>query len=282
MNGWEFVVVGDKKTPHDAYKGLNCTYLTPDDQERLDKDLSDLIGWNCIQRRNMGFLYAWRKGAEIVATIDDDNIPMEGWGREILLGKTEANVYDCPDEVFDPVSVTNHGELWHRGFPIELVEGRMQSLPAWDCALCDIQANFWNGDADIDAICRKMHPRDCRFADSCFPIASTTISPFNSQNTILGRHVLPDYFVLPHVARCDDIWASYIAQAHGHRVVYGKATVVQDRHEHDVINDMQGELLMYRHTHGLVKALKNDPEAWRGFVPERTAQAFDRYRELMK
>ena len=41
----------------------------------FNKKLSQLIGFNCIERRNFGFLLAKKLGAEIIATIDDDNIP---------------------------------------------------------------------------------------------------------------------------------------------------------------------------------------------------------------
>ena len=32
MEGWELVVVGDTKTPHESYRKINCTYLHPEDQ----------------------------------------------------------------------------------------------------------------------------------------------------------------------------------------------------------------------------------------------------------
>ena len=50
---WKMIVVGDKKTEHNLYKNIkNIIYLTPEDQINIDKNLSKLIGWNCIQRRN--------------------------------------------------------------------------------------------------------------------------------------------------------------------------------------------------------------------------------------
>jgi hypothetical protein len=49
----------------------------------------------------------------------------------------------------------------------------------------DIQANFWNGDPDIDAVCRMIFRPECNFKKSKFPFFSKKISPFNSQNTLL-------------------------------------------------------------------------------------------------
>ena len=118
MKNWNLIVVGDLKTPKN-YKLKNGIYLSPKKQEKIDKKLSDLIGWNCIQRRNFGILYAWKNGADIVATVDDDNIPYKHWGNNLLLNKkVNVNYYKTNSLAFDPVSATNYKNLWHRGFPI--------------------------------------------------------------------------------------------------------------------------------------------------------------------
>ena len=86
LNEWHLIVVGDKKTPID-YSLQNGLYISPKDQEEYFKDLSDCIGWNCIQRRNFGLLKAYELGAEIIATIDDDNIPLKEWGKKIYINQ---------------------------------------------------------------------------------------------------------------------------------------------------------------------------------------------------
>ena len=124
-----FVIVGDTKTPHESYIKLendHVIYLPPSKQEELYKELSDTIGWKSIQRRNIGFVYAYDQGADIVATVDDDNIPYSNWGDDIVVGKEiEIDVYSHKiSNVFDPISPTNHNDLWHRGYPIELVPNK--------------------------------------------------------------------------------------------------------------------------------------------------------------
>ena len=59
---WNLIVVGDKKTPSQDYKNIDCIYITPKMQEKINKELSDMIGWNSIQRRNFGFIYAYKEG----------------------------------------------------------------------------------------------------------------------------------------------------------------------------------------------------------------------------
>ena len=127
---WQMVVVGDLKTPHGKYAELrseypNLQYLHPSTQEDLYKELSDAIGWNKIMRRNIGYLYAYQQGADIIASVDDDNIPYDNWGKDITVGKEV--IVDCwksENGVFDPLSVTNAEYLWHRGYPSELISTR--------------------------------------------------------------------------------------------------------------------------------------------------------------
>ena len=76
MPDWHVIVAGDLRTPHDLYENLdNVTYLSPDNQLENYPVLSELIGWKCIQRRNFAILEAYKLGADIIAIIDDDNIP---------------------------------------------------------------------------------------------------------------------------------------------------------------------------------------------------------------
>ena len=127
MSGWKLVVVGDKKTPKN-YKLKNGIYLSPKKQSLMDEKLSDLIGWNCIQRRNFGILYAWKNGADIVAVVDDDNIPYKNWGKNLLINRRiEVDYYKTNALAFDPISITNHKHLWHRGFPIQILKSRNTS-----------------------------------------------------------------------------------------------------------------------------------------------------------
>ena len=85
MKDWELVVIGDKKTP--PYKLERGIYVGPEEQEKYDPALSEAIGWNCIQRRNLGLLWAHDMGADIVAVVDDDNIPYPGSGEALTLGR---------------------------------------------------------------------------------------------------------------------------------------------------------------------------------------------------
>tara|TARA_B100001057_G_scaffold494053_1_gene589816 strand:- start:239 stop:1162 length:924 start_codon:yes stop_codon:yes gene_type:complete len=282
MKDWNLVIVGDKKTPKN-YKLKNGIYLSPKKQEKIDKKLSDLIGWNCIQRRNFGILYAWKKGADIVAVVDDDNIPFKNWGKNLLINnKIKTNFYKTKALAFDPISATNHKNLWHRGFPIQILDQRKNIKKQKKIIKPDIQADFWNGDPDIDAICRMEHHPNCKFKDKYFPLASNKVSPFNSQNTFISKKVLPHYFLFPHIGRMDDIWASFYVISKGFKVVYNKASVFQKRNQHDLTKDMLKEFIGYENNLRLIKDLKINVNNINSYIPKRSRLAFLRYQTHFK
>lgn len=282
LKDWNLVVVGDKKTPK-KYDLTNGFYMTCEMQDSYNKKLSETIGWNCIQRRNFGFLWALENGADIIAIVDDDNIPYEKWGKNLLIGRDiEVNFYETSHLSFDPVGATNYPQLWHRGFPLQLLSKRDYSKKQKKIISPDIQADFWDGDPDIDAICRLEHAPECTFDSSFFPLASNKISPFNSQNTLVTRDVLKNYFLLPQIGRMDDIWASFYVQALGYSVVYGEATVKQERNKHDLIKDMKAEFLGYEYNLDIIQTVNQNPDNLSKYVPKRSWEAFQIYKEHVK
>ena len=282
MKDWDLVVIGDLKTPKD-YHLERGVYMDPASQEKYDKELSDAIGWNCIQRRNFGLLVAHDMKADIVAVVDDDNIPLAGWGENLFVGQeVEVNYYETELAAFDPIGATNYPNLWHRGYPLQLLSKRNYSTMTRKRVRVDIQADFWNGDPDIDAICRMEHAPECVFDPAAFPIASNKLSPFNSQNTFLAGAVIEDYFLYPHVGRMDDIWAAYYVQAKDYRVVYGKASVFQERNVHDLIYDMRQEYLGYENNLAIVQELPKNPGSLVAYLPGRAVWALELYKRHFK
>lgn len=285
---WKLIVIGDLITPHEEFRKFekssnNVLYLSPEDQEKKYPKLSNAIGWRKIQRRNIGYIEAYKQGAKIVASVDDDNIPYSFWGNDIFLGKSvEVNLYKESEIVFDPVGATNTKNIWHRGFPIQLVKSRKYSTPTKSKVKPDIQADFWDGDPDIDAICRMILGPEVKYQRKFFPLASNKMSPFNSQNTFFSIEVLADYFLFPDIGRMDDIWAGYYALAKGHRVVYNRATVYQERNIHDLTKDMKQEYLGYENNLNLIADLQKNPEKILEYLPDSSKIAFKEYKKLFK
>lgn len=286
FDDWKLYIVGDSKTPHDEYEefcknNTNVFYLSPEYQEDHYKELSDLIGWRSIQRRNIGFLEALKDGADIIASVDDDNIPLDNWGKNIMIGQpTNVYFYESVDDVFDPVGSTNYPHLWHRGFPIQSLHGRNNKAKITRKTIIpDIQADFWNGDPDIDAVCRLEYKPMCFFDSKYFPLATNTFSPFNSQNTFFSREALKKYFVVPTpgIGRMDDIWAAYYLESLGFQVLYNEATVFQDRNIQDLTKNLTMEFIGYEKTKDLIPKLKENHENFKDFLPEESKKCMDLY-----
>lgn len=277
MSDWDLIVIGDLKTPSD-YRLKNGLYVSPADQEKIDLTLSNAIGWNCIQRRNFGILLAYQQGADIVALVDDDNIPYDSWGTNITIGSsTQCDYYEVDSLAFDPVAAGGYPQLWHRGFPIQWLQDRTYSNPTKKSVVPDVQADMWDGDPDVDAICRMEHAPVCCWNQDRFPLAADKIAPFNSQNTFLSRRVLRDYFLYPHVGRMDDIWAAYYVQSLGYQVIFNQASVKQERNEHDLTIDFNKELVGYENNHQLIKDLVKDPSSIEKYLPGRSIHAWRLY-----
>jgi hypothetical protein len=277
---WTLVVVGDLKTPHSSYAELDCVYLSPDYQQEKYPELSEVIGWNTIQRRSIGFVEAHRMGADVIATVDDDNIPYEDWGKNVLVGqKVIVDVYEPEYHIFEPLSVTNVKEVWHRGYPIENVpyRDRVQYKGKFEREIL-VQADLWDGDPDIDAIARLSIRPIVKF-DVQAPYAGTRMGAFNSQNTFISGKHLQDYLLFPHIGRMDDIWASYYFQyLYPNSVVYNKASVYQERNVQDVVKNLENEIIGYRNTLNFV----NDLENFENYLPDQTKKFVEIYRKQFR
>jgi hypothetical protein len=212
-----------------------------------------------------------------VATVDDDNIPYDCWGENLLLNKEiEVDLYEpTQSNYFDPLSVTNRNDLWHRGYPIEDLQiknnveyrGKIKKKFL-------VQADLWDGDPDIDAISRLSKMPCVKFND-INPFTSSKMSPFNSQNTFLTREVLPYYMVLPFVGRMDDIWGGYLVEKKfGSCVVYNKATVYQERNPQDLVKNLENEIIGYRNTKKFINGEYK--------LEDRVIQAYEKYKEYFK
>ena len=121
--GWRIVIVGDRRS-RPIENSPNLTYLSVDDQRRLGFDMVDKTPFNHYARKNIGYLYALREGADIIYDTDDDNIPYPDWEAYdfecetmIRRGSGYVNIYGYFSDTY----------IWPRGFPLdEIVKTRGQ------------------------------------------------------------------------------------------------------------------------------------------------------------
>lgn len=296
QDGWNLIIVGDKKTPHDAYwkfelEHPRTRYFHPDDQASKYPAYSEFLGWNTCSRRNIGFIEAYHCGADILALVDDDNIPMKGWGQNLALfnevDATKWSSYSDDNLIFDPMfPVSNFysntsPKVWHRGFPLEKLLSREEDYVATEVITSRflVQADFWLGNPDVDALARLMMKFDDKMPCSLDQLAKKNaddfgwnyddywthdfkFSPFNSQATFLRREAIPSFFMVKEAGRPCDIWGSYLLQKDFGPgcIVYGKPSVWQERNDHVIMKDFANEVFGTINVLGLLNGTFNLPD----------------------
>jgi len=258
---WELIVVGDRNTK--GTKKAGYTYLDEKAQEGLGYKLTKLLPWDNYGRKNLGYLYAWNSGVDCVISTDDDNIPMSNWKdipSYLSIKETTAAVAEEPFFNFIPCFKSNTN-AWPRGIPFDYV-GSIPSLKQITSPKIGVVAGLWNKSPDFDAIGHAIFDREDWTFDENKTLYNdlNSLSPYNTQNTLFIRELLPFQYLANSIGRANDIWASYISQLVmkqlGYGVLYTSPTVVQERNAHRFGKDFRDETLCYLSTSNLVESLK--------------------------
>jgi STELLO glycosyltransferases len=249
LTDWHVVVVGDKKTSPDwHYPGV--IYLSPEVQQEIAGQFSNLLPWNSYTRKNIGYLYAILQGARIIYETDDDNIPSPNWvtepnfsaNAELLSGASFVNIYShFTDKV-----------VWPRGLPLRYILNAETPILV---SAQDLRVGVWqylaDEDPDVDAIYRLTNNKPIYFnSRSPLVLDQGTCCPFNSQNTYFRKEVFSLLYLPSSVTfRFTDIIRGLIAQpimwAAGYHLGFAEASVLQKRNPHDYLNDFESEIPCY-------------------------------------
>jgi hypothetical protein len=281
LPGWCTVVVGDKKSWQkslDDYfpTGKHVRFLTPDDQETLGFRSLNATPWNHFARKNLGFLYAMREGAEIILDFDDDNE---------FLWPIFSPAFEDPSSVNASVevrSVSDSGAInvyelfgpsdhcWPRGLPLSKSQQRSTNLS--NVSVNRTQIAVWQHlaqmDPDVDAIWRLTHALPLNFTEGLTPVVleKGTWSPFNGQATAWAKVGFP-MMRLPSTVhgRVSDIWRSYLAQPllwnQNLSVAFTSPQFsVPDRNAHNYDGDFEAEIPLYRQAGAMMQHLVNVSE----------------------
>ena len=251
----DFFVAGDIKTPAetaDFCKAIpNCYYYGPQEQRDLGYACSDLIGWNCIQRRNIALLEALKSGAEAIILWDDDNAPItrDYFARfRATLGQPFAGIFVRGDSGWFDVGDLLSPRASHRGFPHD-VWSKWTAGHVADVKV-GVAAGLCLGDPDISAATRiavgpEVHGVS-ELARAGVVVDPSTRTVFNSQNVAFTRDLAPCFLMVPQFQRYDDILASLIAQRvmkeMNLAVHFGPPAIWQSRNPHNLVKDLKAEM----------------------------------------
>jgi hypothetical protein len=250
IDGWQLIVVGDKKSPKDWFFE-NVIYLSPRDQLGIKNDLIKLLPWNHYSRKLIGYLYAINQGAEIIADVDDDNLPTDNYGDIPVI--EEYYVANEPEFV-NIYQYFSDDFIWPRGFPLIFVKRKSTNL----IKKSNLEVGIWqflaNGDPDVDAIYRLLFNQNVNFKiHDPIVLDKGTFCPFNSQNTFFYKKTFPLLYLPSTVSfRFTDILRGIVAQPilweEDLHLGFGNATMIQERNIHDYMNDFESEIPMYLNT----------------------------------
>lgn len=257
----ETVIIGDRKTPADWYCE-NTTFISVDEQAALNYKINDQIPFNHYARKNIGYIYAIRKNANIIVDTDDDNIPKEDWVFPAFEGEylvTPSNLGFV--NVYKYFTQTN---IWPRGFPLDKITSKgYEALN--QSKIKKVKIGVWqglaDGNADVDAIYNLTIDKQCYFENK-EPVvfADGTLSPFNSQNTAYRKEFFPLLYLPSYVTfRYTDILRGLVAQPimwqAGYNLGFTKATVVQERNPHNYMQDFESEIPCFLHPHLVIETV---------------------------
>ena len=253
LNDYKLIVVGDRKTPP-GWQVQNVEYLAVDDERCNKYQLNEILPFNHYSRKMLGYLHAIAAGAENIIDTDDDNIPKVDWQFPPYNG-----IQDTTDEDMGFINVYQYytsQKIWPRGLPLRLINTNFNFNKKVKKTTASV--GIWQGladeDPDVDAIYRLTDNRLCIFEEKGpLVLAKGTLSPFNTQNTIICKELFPLMYLPTYVTfRFTDILRGLIAQPimwqNQYQLGFINATVIQKRNVHDFYQDFISEIPMYEFT----------------------------------
>jgi len=266
---YDVIIVGDNKTPDD-YNQLNCIYLDIKSQKKLFPELSELIPYNHYCRKNLGYLYAIKRGYKLIYETDDDNIPYDNfdnilhYNNNLQIITEENNVWINIFKFF-----TNNAHIWPRGLPLSL----LKNDPKFLIQNTDKKPSIINGlvenDPDVDALFRIIcnHQKNIKWDKNKFILINNkNVCVFNTQNTFWLN---PDLFICLLIPcsvsfrYCDilrGIINNIILKKTDTYMMYSSPNVIQNRNEHNLISDFKSEYEMYIHNENILDFIEKDVE----------------------
>ena len=249
-NKWDFIVIGDKKTPKN-FKIKYGSYFNLNSQKKIKFNFSSKCPINNYARKNIGYLLAMKKGAEVIVETDDDNYPRNSFfKKKILKHKTKEiannswiNIYN----LFLKKKIT----IWPRGLPLDEINRGKIYLKKKIKGNFYLQQGVCDGNPDVDAIYRLINKNiNINFKKNYKISLGNSISTYNSQNTVWFKIIFPLlYLPVTCSMRCTDILRSLIARKilknDNKKILFFGTTMYQKRNYHNLIKDFEQESQMY-------------------------------------
>ena len=270
ITGNQTIVVGDKKTPS-SWNHSKCEFISLEDQLKSEFAIASILPENHYTRKNLGYLYAIKSGADKIIDTDDDNFPnITQWNHLLSSNFDICQLGDSKKISFKNIySYFSDSDMpfWPRGFPINCIKDDNSNINIKDfSSVSKRKVGLWqcmvDGDPDIDAIHRLIYKLTPSFIKkTALLMGKNVFCAYNSQNTLWADKDLFPLLYLPSTVsfRFTDILRGYIAQAviNASTKSWGfyQATAYQERNIHNLMNDFRSEISMYSNMNEIFKII---------------------------
>lgn len=279
-NNIPFIMIGDSKSPKN-FNLQGCDFYSLERQKELNFLSAKSLPEKHYSRKNLGYLIAISKGAEVIIETDDDNWPKDGFWQErhkttdafLIENDTWVNVY----KYFTNLNI------WPRGFALEFLQNEIQPLNEISKVFSPIQQGLADNNPDVDAIYRLTLPLPVKFNESeNIALGRGAVCPFNSQNTTWFQEAFPLLYLPSFCSfRMTDIWRSFIAQriawVNNWPILFHNSTVIQERNDHNLLKDFQDEIDGYLNNQKIVNLLNDlDLKSGENYIGENLYECYSR------
>lgn len=275
------VIAGDRKTPPAcaeraarlAAEGFDVRYLGLDAQaEILDAAglAAQFVPFDSDNRRNIAVLEAWRTGADVFISLDDDNFPLDP--HQFIdcysqVGSVQRlPVAQCEGRWPNACAMLDIRSGWTgqkvavfaRGHPHARRDAASVGLAIGpeQQALVLAHAGLWEGHPDVDAATRAaLDPVSRAMLRPAVMLAPAHArAPMSTQNIAVARALIPAWWYVRMgplasgrpLDRFGDMFQAYFASmvidAMGARFAFGLPLVRHERNPHALLRDLAGEI----------------------------------------
>lgn len=270
----DLIVIIDRKTPpsvaerceHHRREGMRVLCPTLDEQEAFLARFPSMAGripYDTDNRRNVGFLLALDRGADVLISIDDDNFVLDDVdfaGEHLVTGTTiDMEGLESSDRWFNLCSMLHSStkdEIFPRGFPYYARrQSRSLRSARAGAARVTLNAGLWLSDPDVDAMTRLTQAPSISAAEPrSIRLGQGTWTPINTQNTSVARDAVAAYYYVKmgfslgglRIDRYGDILSGYLlakcVKARGEAIRIGSPVADHRRTPHNLFKDLYHEL----------------------------------------
>jgi hypothetical protein len=162
---------------------------------------------------------------------------------------------------------TNNAFIWPRGFPLSLLKNQPNYLIQARDKIPSIINGLVDNDPDVDALYRIVYNQQDSIKwdkNKAVLIDNANMCVFNTQNTFWVNPKLFICLLIPCTVSfryCDilrGIINNIILKKTNNYMMYSSPNVIQNRNEHNLINDFKSEYEMYIHNETILNFIEND------------------------